>query len=329
MRRWREEAGFTLIELLVAMAISLVIMGCVVAILTVFLNDTRYDGLRDQAQDDSQTMVDQLSRDLRSAASPKPDYTGLIVTAKSTDVVFQSVIPGGSSTSTNTYDQQWVRYCLDSNETVWRQVSPINSSTGTSSQEPDVSACPSTSSAWTQASGSPCCKMATDITNDIGGDSRDLFDYLDSNGAKTTSTSAMHEVEVSVWTDLNPDHLPGPSPQLQTGIYLRNAVSPPSAQISLTQTPNSGNTQADVLLNGSASSDPQGQTLSYQWYANSGTTGCSPTGGAPSSGLLTNGTTEVYDAGTYTTGTTETFSLVVTNTGNVTSCYSYPTVTIQ
>jgi type II secretory pathway pseudopilin PulG len=329
MRAIRDQRGFTLIELLVSMAITFVIMGCVVTILTVFLNDTRYDGLRDQAQDDSRSMVDQLSRDLRSAASPKPDNSGLLQTGSSgTNIVFQSVIPGGSSTSSNAYAQQWVRYCLDSNETVWRQTQSI----ATSSTEPDESACPSTSSGlggWAQASGSPCCKVATDITNDIGGDSRNLFNFLDSSGATTSTLSNVHEVEVNVWTDLNPDHLPGPSPQLQTGIYLRNSVSPPTAAISLTQTPNSGNTQADVLLNGSSSSDPQGQTLTFQWYANSGTTGCSSITAGPSTGALANGTTEVYDAGDYTTGTTETFALVVTNTGGLTSCQTYPTVTIK
>jgi prepilin-type N-terminal cleavage/methylation domain-containing protein len=327
MRRWRDQGGFTLIELLVSMAMSLIIMGSVVSILTVFLNDTRYDGLRDQAQDDSRSMVDQLSRDLRSAASPKPDNTGLLQTATPTNIAFQSVIPGGSSSGTNTYDQQWVRYCLDSNETVWRQTAAIGSYS-TSPAEPDVSACPSTSNSWAQVSGSACCKVASDVTNDIGGDSRDLFDYLTATGALTTVASAAHEVEVNVYTDLNPDHLPGPSPQLQTGIYLRNDVSPPSAGVSVTQTPNSGNTQADILLNGSSSSDPQGQTLTFQWYANSGTTGC-VSGAAPSTGKLTNGTTEVYDAGAYPTGSEETFSLVVTNTGGLTNCNSYTVTSVQ
>lgn len=328
MTHMRDQRGFTLVELLVAMALSLVVMSAVVTILTVFLNDTKYDGLRDQAQDDSRTMVDQLSHDLRSAASPKPNNTGLLQAGSTTtNIFFQSVIPGGTSSTDNPYDQRWVRYCLDSNETVWRQTQSIS----VSAKTPDVSACPSTSSGnggWAQVNGSPCCKMATDVTNDIGGDSRDLFDYLDSSGASTTTPADAHEVEVNVYTDLNPGQLPGPSPQLQTGIYLRNDVVAPTASGGITDTPNSNKSQADILLNGSSSTDPQGQTLSYQWYANSGTTGCSSDGTTgPSTGALPYGTTEVYDAGDYTTGTTETFSLVVTNTGGLTSCWN-KTVTI-
>jgi type II secretory pathway pseudopilin PulG len=322
MRPIGDQRGFTLIELLVSMALTMVVMTAVIGILVVFLNDTNYDSQRDQAQNDARYMVDQLSHDLRNATSKKPDATGLIQSAGSYDIVFQSVIGDGTSTSSNTYDQQWVRYCLDSSQNIWRQTASV----ATSSSEPDTSACPSTSSVWTQTNGAPCCKVATDVTNEVGGDTtRPLFTY---GPTGYTSNSQIRQVEVNVITDLNPGHLPGPSPQLTSGIYLRNDVSPPNASMTLTQTPNSNDTQSDVSLNASSSTDPQGQTLTYQWYANSGTTGCASSTAGPSSGALSNGTTEIYDAGTYTTKSQETFSLVVTDTGGLTSCTSN-TVTIS
>ena len=69
MTRLAEQRGVTLIELLVAMTITTIVMGTVVFILTIFLTDSRYDTLRDQAQSDARSMVDRLSHELRSAAS--------------------------------------------------------------------------------------------------------------------------------------------------------------------------------------------------------------------------------------------------------------------
>src|SRR5579875_2148396 len=75
---------------------------------------------------------------------------------------------------------------------------------------------------------------------------------------------------------------------------------------------------ADINLDGSLSSDPNGQVLSYQWYQGSS---CS----SPSV-PLTGGTTQQFNAGDVTNGT-YTYSLLVTNTGGLTNCSSQ-TVTV-
>src|SRR5437588_7982677 len=96
MMRARDERGFTLIELLVSMGLSLIVMGSVVTIITVFLNDSRYDQLRDQAQSDAKTMVDRVTRELRSAAAQSPGSPGLLERANPYDVIFETVNPSTS-----------------------------------------------------------------------------------------------------------------------------------------------------------------------------------------------------------------------------------------
>ena len=148
------------------------------------------------------------------------------------------------------------------------------------------------------------------MTNEIGGDNRRLFTPLPSTA---TTTAQITGLQVSMYVDKNPGHLPGPT-QLTSGIYLRNGLMSPVANFTATKTPNQGGT--DIYLNGSASTDPHGQVLSYQWY----NSGPCPTSGAPA-GAISGATTQEYDAGDFPNGS-QTFSLVVTNTGGLTNCSS-------
>jgi type II secretory pathway pseudopilin PulG len=315
----RDERGLTLIELLVAMVISMIVMGSVLVIITVVLNDNRYDGYRDDAQADARSMIDRLGRDLRNAASPSAGSSGLLQEASSYDLAFQSVKPTGSAPSGNAANQIWVRYCLNGQtNTLWRQTTPASSTTPTSIV-PDYSACPSTDSAWqTTSGGSPCCMELSDVTNEIGGDNRPLFTFGPSSWQ---NLSDIKSVEVDMFIDRNPAKLPGPT-EITSGIYLRNELGPPSASFTVSKTSLSNG--ADIELNGSASTDPNGQALSYQWYQGAS---CPVSGGAPSSGAIPNATSQQFDAGDYPNGT-YTFTVVVTNTGGLTSCAPPQGVTV-
>jgi prepilin-type N-terminal cleavage/methylation domain-containing protein len=320
-----EERGFTLIEMLVAMIISTIVMGSVVTILTVFLNDNRYDQYRDSATSHAQIMVDRLSRELRSAASPTVPSAGLLADAGPYDVGFQSVNPtAGTPSSSNPTNQIWVRYCLGANNTLWRQSTTVSSSTsafpdplttfnGTPStfngNQVDASACPSTSSNWiTAANGTPCCIEQTDVVNEIGGDNRPLFTYGPSG---YSGNSQIKSVEIDMYVDQNPGHRPGPT-HLTSGVFLRNDLAPPVSQFVVDKTDLQGG-GADITLDGSLSSDPNGQVLSYQWFQGSS---CS----SPSV-ALTGGTTQQFNAGDVPNGN-YTYSLLVTNTGGLTNCSS-------
>jgi hypothetical protein len=75
------------------------------------------------------------------------------------------------------------------------------------------------------------------------------------------------------------------------------------------------------MLNGSPSSDPNGQVLSYQWYK--GVSCPTPPSSAPSSGAISGATTQVYDAGQFPASPPpQTFALAVTNSGGLTNCTS-------
>jgi prepilin-type N-terminal cleavage/methylation domain-containing protein len=312
MTRLGDQRGLTLIELLVAMTITTIVMGVVVFILTIFLNDSRYDTFRDQAQSDARLAVDRLSHDLRSAASTTASTPGLLTVAASYELAFQTVQPTGTAPAGNAGNQMWVRYCLNgATNTLWRQTTtPSN----TTSSVPDTTNCPSTSNQWAQkTNGNSCCVELSDITNEIGGDTtRPLFTYGPSGW---TANSQIKLVQVNVYSDLNPGHLPGPTPELISGIYLRNELAYPVAQFTPTANPGAHT----VTLDGSASTDPNGQALTYQWY-NGGT--CSS---LPSTVLAA---TEQYTAGPYSFPGNQTFELVVANTGGLSKCTSQ-TVAIQ
>jgi hypothetical protein len=123
-----------------------------------------------------------------------------------------------------------------------------------------------------------------------------------------------------VYLDKNTSHLPGAT-ALTSGVFLRNALQSPSASFPTpSQTVNSS-TSTTVQLNGSFSSDPNGQALNYQWY---NALNC------PSANAISGATSQQYNAGPYDPNTTPTqaFSLQVTDTAGLTNCASQ-TVTIQ
>jgi prepilin-type N-terminal cleavage/methylation domain-containing protein len=312
MRRVADERGFTLIEILVALLITSLLMAAIVALFTSFIDDNRYDTLRDDSQANAQTIVDRISRDLRTASAPSVGAS-TISKAGAYDLVFQAVnATPGSAPSGNAQNEMWERYCLDSNYTLWRQTTSPSSSASTSSTAPDTSACPSTNSAWvTTSSGAACCQELNDVVNEIGNDNRALFQYYPSS----SPTSGIKSIQIDAFVDKNPGLLPG-SAELTSGVFLRNALAAPTALFVATPTEVFQGTD-DVNLNATSAYDPQGQALSYQWYNG---TSCS------SATQIPGATSQIYDAGDFTSS--QTFGLIVTDTAGLASSCQTKQVTI-
>lgn len=283
--RLADEHGITVVEMLLALVISLVVFGAVLTLLDSFLKNERVDRLRNETQDTARSAIDRLSRDLRNAASPSAGSPGALEKSNPYDLMFQTVsgtqVFGGS----NAYNQMRVRYCLDASnpaaENLWLQTQTWT--TATAPAAPDTSTCPS--SAWPAR-----YLLVAGVTNENNSQNRALFTYAP---LAATSAAQINAIEVDLFLDPNPGSQPSET-ELKSGIYLRNSNAPPTASFTVSQV------NGHVLLNGSGSSDPNGQSLSYQWTLD----------GSSISGA----TTQSYDAGTFTSGSSHTFGLIVTDT---------------
>lgn len=316
MKRAGEQEGLTLVEMLVSIAIGLLVFGTALTLLNVTLRDSRASQLRNEAQDGARTAIDRMSRELRTAVASSTG-SALLEQATPYDMVFREVMPS-NVTAANPSGQIRVRYCLDANNTLWRQTQTMQTATDAL---PDVGSCPSAS--WDPgpfvelgncaAPPAPC----TRITNEVGGDNRPLFTY---GPVGWSDPSQIKLVEMSLYVDenQNPDTEP-PATHLTSGIYLRNSLAAPLANFTWSKPVTS---TTPIQLNASSSTDPNGQVLSYQWY-NGGS--CA----APSNPLPVGGTSqEPPPQGPFPTGTNETYVLVVTDTAGLSQCFAQ-TVTVS
>jgi hypothetical protein len=244
LSRVRSEAGVTLPELLIGTSMLVVVMLATFASLDGFSVATRANFSQNQAQSAARTAVDRMARELRGTGNPGLP-TSPIERASQDDLVFQTVDPSGPGGGSNSTSVERVRYCLDSSLKLWKQVQTWTSATAPTL--PTATACPHTSY------GSQF--MASDyVVNEAGGQNRPVFSYDSGTAANVTA------VTVDLYTDTNLNSAPGEQ-RLNTTVFLRNRSQPPVA--SFTATPTGSQ---HVLLNASASSDPDGDDLTYTWY---------------------------------------------------------------
>jgi type II secretory pathway component PulJ len=249
MSRLREEGGFTLAELLVGAMLMILVMSASLGVLDNLRRlGTRTDK-RVELQDKARQASRELARSLRNIA-PAPDVPSVIERGEPYDLVFRAVDRPGASGS-NVRNLRRVRYCLDASdpdrgrllEQTQRWTSP------TAPPIPSGTSCPSDS--WDSS------RLVADyLTNRSGGTDRPLWTY------RQESTGELTTVRVNLFLNDNPsvrDH----EIELQTGVYLRNQNRVPTALFTVVPTG-----FRHVLLNGSTSSDPEGDPLDYVWFAN-------------------------------------------------------------
>jgi type II secretory pathway component PulJ len=242
-----DERGMTLVELLVAASLMVVVLGAVLTTFDSFHMLTARTVDRNETQERARLGVDVLARDARNAVSATSVGTlAPIERAQPYDLVFQSV---GRTAG----QRERVRYCLDdsdaNNGKLLRQVLTY---TGT------PPALASTDTACPLAGWTTTQLVADHVTNRYNGSARNLFAYRYS----TTGSTALNDllaVTATLYTDVTPGMRKPEETVLRSAVLVRNANKPPEALFTVAIQ------GRRLVLNGSASIDPEKQTLQYDW----------------------------------------------------------------
>lgn len=239
------EAGFTQVELLVASVLLIVVLVAVLAGFEQFERNSDSTTRQNEAQETARRALGEVAREIRSLSSPTNELPNAIERHEPADIVFQAVAPVRPAGSLNQRNTRRVRYCLDgTGGAIWRQEQNWTSTAPPAL--PTATACPAAAVAgeWT---------AARQVADKVVNGTRPLFTY------NSTDPKAITEVRVRVWVDVDPAARPRET-QIETGLFLRNQNRAPSASFTASV---SGTT---IVLNGSASADPEGKALNYFWY---------------------------------------------------------------
>jgi type II secretory pathway component PulJ len=258
MRSERGEISLT--GLLVAMVLFGIVMAATLQVFQTSETVTRDTMRRTDAQDRARVAEEILAKNLRNLAGPPGNLTATgveqaqtLATKGSYDLAFSTVDPGAPGAgSTNQSNVKRVRYCLDSVGRLYKQQQTW---TGTDPGPPaTTTSCPSALGAADTNQWQTATILADQVVNtQYNGPGVPVFTY------DSTDPTRVSQIHVNLMVDIDLAHKPGPT-TITTGILLRNQNRVPVAAMSWVVSAAQG-----IILNGSASVDPEGQPLKYCW----------------------------------------------------------------
>jgi hypothetical protein len=308
------ERGWTFSEVMIASVITFVVLGSATMIVgnVASLNGTT--NRQTQAQEKARLAIDSLATQLRNAVGP-PGTTPIYSPASgstggTTSLIFY--IPGGTpNLATNPRGLQWIRYCLDaanvSSETLWTQTAPY---ANTQSGPPSTTTCPSANWATQQS-------VATNVVNQecpSTGSPTSLFTPA------TDAGGVIHDIQVRLLIRVSAGNCTRQTGQrgdqyptaITSSIDFRNAKSGPTAALSCSAQ------NKHAVCDASASADPDGEALSYQWKYLC----CSPSFSGGDSTWEAGQTSYLFDKGGLTSGSTYALYVQVTDASGLSSTAS-------
>jgi Tfp pilus assembly protein PilW len=251
LARLRSEQGIGMTELLVAITLSVVVFGAAVSAFSGLLRTQKQTDRRGEAQDTARNAIDRMARHLRSAASTETVGSQPIEQNSSYDLVYLEPYAGASLTN-NPRGLRHVRYCLKattlSNEELWYQTVPYDSAT--QATPPSTSSCPSSS--WPNQT-----RVAKNLVNQYVSPAKPLF---------TARLDGSNVTDVAVRAVVDTD--PGSGVQateLASSVTMRNLNHTPTATVTCRAQ------NGHAICDASASSDLDGQNLTFQWKYTPGT----------------------------------------------------------
>ena len=254
--RLRAERGYTLVELLMVISLLSVVIG---ASVSAFVSMTRSDATnrkQNEAQDQARATTQRMARELRNLASPIDFVPNSVDRATDFDLVFQTVDSTQVASAANARNVMRVRYCLSpssaNKEDLWMQVQRWG--TATVPPAPAATSCP----------GAGWDSQTRVVQNVVSREeSTPVFTYV----PNSSNLAGIRAIKTQLFMDVNPGKAPD-AVRLASGVFLRNQNRAPEASCTATY---AGNGQ--VLLNGSASEDPEGHNLAeYSWFQDGGNT---------------------------------------------------------
>jgi hypothetical protein len=236
-----ERGEISLTGLLVAMTIFMAVLGATLTTFEAF--DSQAAGItrRTDAQDAARRAADRIARDLRNLAGPTQFLPEAVDLAGPSDLVFNVVDDVKPAGSLNKANVKRVRYCLDAPRgVIWQQEQRWTQASRPAM--PETSGCPA--AAW---------GAATQVSANVTNSTRPIFTY------DTTVRTSISSVGVDLFVD---DQAAPARPRrrsrLASSCATRTGCRSPASRPTTTS--------QGVLLNGSASTDPEGQPLDFEWF---------------------------------------------------------------